>query len=106
MTASRVHSSPLELTGRRVVLRTLTESDYPEWFEVRNRCRIGVFGHARPDPNQAVAFVHGVGAVAEAMLQRAVGWLAGGIEDCAVNIDLPAMVRTADALFGDQAILE
>jgi ribosomal-protein-alanine N-acetyltransferase len=39
MTASRVHSSPLQLDGRRIALRTLTEADYPEWFEVRTRCR-------------------------------------------------------------------
>ncbi|HEY3941299.1 MAG TPA: GNAT family protein [Acidimicrobiales bacterium] len=39
MTASRVHSSPLQLTGRRIVLRTLTDADYPEWYEVRTRCR-------------------------------------------------------------------
>jgi ribosomal-protein-alanine N-acetyltransferase len=29
----------LELTGRRVRLNTLVESDYPAWLEVRNRCR-------------------------------------------------------------------
>jgi ribosomal-protein-alanine N-acetyltransferase len=29
----------LELTGRRVRLSTLVESDYPAWLEVRNRCR-------------------------------------------------------------------
>jgi [ribosomal protein S5]-alanine N-acetyltransferase len=31
--------SPLELNGRRIRLRTLTEDDYAEWFEVRSRCR-------------------------------------------------------------------
>jgi ribosomal-protein-alanine N-acetyltransferase len=31
--------SPLELSGCRVRLRTLTEEDYGEWFEVRARCR-------------------------------------------------------------------
>jgi ribosomal-protein-alanine N-acetyltransferase len=31
--------SPLELSGRRVRLRTLTEDNYAEWFEVRARCR-------------------------------------------------------------------
>jgi ribosomal-protein-alanine N-acetyltransferase len=35
--ATRV--SPLELSGWRVRLRTLTEDDYGEWFEVRARCR-------------------------------------------------------------------
>jgi ribosomal-protein-alanine N-acetyltransferase len=30
--------SPISLHGRRVVLRTLTESDYPSWIEVRQRC--------------------------------------------------------------------
>ena len=36
---SRRASAPLELTGRRVQLRTLTEADYEEWCEVRSRCR-------------------------------------------------------------------
>jgi ribosomal-protein-alanine N-acetyltransferase len=31
--------SPLELTGWRVRLRTLTEDDYGEWYKVRARCR-------------------------------------------------------------------
>jgi [ribosomal protein S5]-alanine N-acetyltransferase len=31
--------SPLELVGRRVRLRTLCDSDYNEWYEVRSRCR-------------------------------------------------------------------
>jgi len=31
--------SPLELNGWRVRLRTLTEDDYAEWYEVRARCR-------------------------------------------------------------------
>jgi ribosomal-protein-alanine N-acetyltransferase len=31
--------APLELVGRRVSLRTLTDDDYEPWFEVRNRCR-------------------------------------------------------------------
>ena len=30
---------PLELWGRRVSLRTLRDSDYEQWFEVRARCR-------------------------------------------------------------------
>ncbi|MGH8981942.1 MAG: GNAT family N-acetyltransferase [Acidimicrobiales bacterium] len=30
---------PLELAGRRIVLRTLTERDYDEWYEVRGRTR-------------------------------------------------------------------
>jgi ribosomal-protein-alanine N-acetyltransferase len=30
--------SPLELAGRRVLLRTLDEADYEAWFEVRTRC--------------------------------------------------------------------
>ncbi|MDA8313450.1 MAG: GNAT family protein [Actinomycetota bacterium] len=30
---------PLELTGRRVLLRTLSEADYDDWREVRSRCR-------------------------------------------------------------------
>lgn len=30
--------SPITLHGRRVVLRTMSEIDYPGWFEVRRRC--------------------------------------------------------------------
>jgi len=30
---------PLELAGRRVTLRTLSEHDYDGWIDVRNRCR-------------------------------------------------------------------
>jgi len=32
-------TAPLELVGRRVILRTLRESDYEPWHEVRVRCR-------------------------------------------------------------------
>lgn len=32
-------ASPLELVGQRVVLRTLVETDYDAWQEVRRRCR-------------------------------------------------------------------
>jgi [ribosomal protein S5]-alanine N-acetyltransferase len=39
MTASRTHIAPLELVGRRIVLRTLSELDYEGWYEVRSRCR-------------------------------------------------------------------
>lgn len=31
--------APLELLGHRVRLRTMTEDDYDEWYEVRSRCR-------------------------------------------------------------------
>jgi [ribosomal protein S5]-alanine N-acetyltransferase len=31
--------APLELSGRRIVLRTLSDSDYDAWFDVRRRCR-------------------------------------------------------------------
>jgi ribosomal-protein-alanine N-acetyltransferase len=31
--------APLELAGRRLVLRTLSDADYDEWIEVRRRCR-------------------------------------------------------------------
>ncbi len=33
------HHAPLELPGRRMSLRTLTDRDYEGWFEVRTRCR-------------------------------------------------------------------
>jgi [ribosomal protein S5]-alanine N-acetyltransferase len=34
----RAAPAPLELPGRRIVLRTLSESDYEAWHEVRVRC--------------------------------------------------------------------
>jgi ribosomal-protein-alanine N-acetyltransferase len=36
--ARAVRHAPLELRGRRVLLRPLTENDYPAWHEVRTRC--------------------------------------------------------------------
>ncbi|HVC14471.1 MAG TPA: GNAT family protein [Acidimicrobiales bacterium] len=36
---ARPAAVPLELAGRRVLLRTLTEADYEQWQEVRERCR-------------------------------------------------------------------
>ena len=33
-----IRSAPLELTGRRVVLRPLTADDFEQWREVRRRC--------------------------------------------------------------------
>lgn len=36
---ARPAPAPLELAGRRVVLRTLVEGDYDAWYEVRVRCR-------------------------------------------------------------------
>jgi [ribosomal protein S5]-alanine N-acetyltransferase len=39
VSARTARVSPLELSGWRVRLRTLTEDDYSEWFEVRARCR-------------------------------------------------------------------
>lgn len=32
-------ATPLELVGQRITLRTLVESDYDAWHEVRRRCR-------------------------------------------------------------------
>ncbi len=39
MRSKTVQVEPIELAGRRVTLRTLTERDYDGWIEVRNRCR-------------------------------------------------------------------
>ena len=36
---ARSRREGLELAGRRVVLRPLTEADYEAWYEVRSRCR-------------------------------------------------------------------
>jgi ribosomal-protein-alanine N-acetyltransferase len=55
--------SPLELSGRRTRLRTLTEDDYAEWFEVRARCRAWLVPwEPRPDgspttPEDRASFV-------------------------------------------------
>ena len=39
MTAARaVRHAPLELRGKRVLLRSLTEDDFAAWHEVRTRC--------------------------------------------------------------------
>ena len=39
MTAARaVRHAPLELRGKRVLLRSLTENDFAAWHEVRTRC--------------------------------------------------------------------
>ena len=39
MSAARaVRHAPLELRGRRVSLRSLSEDDFPAWHEVRTRC--------------------------------------------------------------------
>ena len=39
MTARAVQAAPLEMVGRRLTLRTLTERDYDAWYAVRTRCR-------------------------------------------------------------------
>ena len=39
MSAQKTHITPLELVGRRLVLRTMSELDYQSWYEVRVRCR-------------------------------------------------------------------
>ena len=39
MAARTAHPAPLELAGRRISLRTLSDVDYPAWYEVRTRCR-------------------------------------------------------------------
>lgn len=39
MAARTAHAPPLELTGRRVHLRTLVEGDYEAWYGVRSRNR-------------------------------------------------------------------
>ena len=55
--------SPLELSGWRTRLRTLTEDDYAEWYEVRARCRAWLVPwEPRPDgspttPEDSASFV-------------------------------------------------
>jgi [ribosomal protein S5]-alanine N-acetyltransferase len=38
-TGKSSQTAPLELVGRRITLRTLRESDYEPWHEIRVRCR-------------------------------------------------------------------
>src|SRR5439155_23953852 len=56
--------------------------------------------------DQPGVIVHGIGAVAEPVLQGAAGRLAGGLEDRAADIEEPAVIAAADALVADQAELE
>ncbi|MDA8275754.1 MAG: GNAT family protein [Actinomycetota bacterium] len=61
---SRTHAplQAVELVGARVRLRTLTESDYAAWFEVRRRCREWLVpweprpAGAPPAPEDAASF--------------------------------------------------
>ncbi|MGA2521520.1 MAG: GNAT family protein [Acidimicrobiales bacterium] len=39
MIGRTTRSTPLELRGKRIRLRTLGDADYDGWYEVRNRCR-------------------------------------------------------------------
>ncbi|MHB1502440.1 MAG: GNAT family N-acetyltransferase [Acidimicrobiales bacterium] len=39
MSARLARVAPIELVGRRVRLRSLSESDYDAWYRVRSRCR-------------------------------------------------------------------
>ena len=39
MIGRTTRTTPLELSGGRIRLRTLSEDDYESWFEVRARCR-------------------------------------------------------------------
>jgi hypothetical protein len=50
--------------------------------------------------------VHGIGAVAEPIFQSAVGGLARGLEDPAINVEQPAVIAAADTLVGDQTELK
>ena len=55
-----IRATPLELTGRRIVLRPLTAADFDEWREVRRRCRDWLLkweprltpGHADPSEDR------------------------------------------------------
>ena len=60
--------------------------------------------HIRKD--QAGIFAHRIGAVKQPVFQRAVGRLAGGLDDRAVDVEQPAVIAAADALVADQAKFE
>ena len=63
MSARATRVSPLELAGWRIRLRTLTEEDYADWYEVRVRCRAWLVPwEPRPDgspttPEDRASFV-------------------------------------------------
>jgi [ribosomal protein S5]-alanine N-acetyltransferase len=50
--ARTAHAAPLELPTRRLVLRTLVDTDYDAWIEVRRRCREWLI-HWEPRPRGA-----------------------------------------------------
>ena len=47
-----------------------------------------------------------VGALAEPVFQRAVGWLARGLDDGPTHVEEPAVVAAPDAPLGDQSELQ
>src|SRR5580658_1760269 len=60
--------------------------------------------HIRKD--QARIFAHWIGAMKQPVLQRAIGRLARGLEDRAVDVEQPAMIAAAYALVADQTEFE
>ena len=70
---------------------------------VVDRERRPLLGRAHIGEDDAVVFVDRIGAVAQPVLQRAVGRLARGLEDRPVGGEQPAMVAAADPLVVDQA---
>ena len=73
--AGTAHPAPLELTGRRITLRTLTELDYDAWYEVRTRCRDWLVPwEPRPRGNPPPAEDRGSFSARCAIRERSVNW--------------------------------
>ena len=69
--------------------------------------KIGLLvGWAHIGEHQTVVLAHRVGAMAQPVLERAVGGLTRGFEDRAVGAEQPAVVATANALLIDQPEFE
>src|SRR5262249_23752301 len=60
--------------------------------------------HVRKD--DPTVFVRRIRAVAESVLERALGWLAWSLENGAVDVEEPAVVTASDASLRDQPVLE
>src|SRR5262245_26881391 len=65
-----------------------------------------LFRRSHVGEDQPGMFVHRIGAMKEAVLQSAVGGLAWRFEDCAVDVEQPAVIAASDTLLADQAELQ
>src|SRR5262249_5591009 len=65
-----------------------------------------LIGRPHVGKDQATILVRRVSAMEDAVLEGALGRLAGGFQDRAVHVEQPAVVAAADAPLGYQAELE